>query len=103
MNRLTTTFECVPSFARVPISLPICPCSNAHERIGAYSIPNDSRCLSRRYSVKVVVFQSSILRACQSVAGGSFFVDLFVIRHRLRQFFFKSLDLRVPVCNHPKE
>src|SRR5690625_7522424 len=56
------------------------PCSVAHlPPNGAYSMPNCSRCLCFRYSVKVVVFQSSMSRACQSVAGGSFLV----IRYRL--------------------
>src|SRR5690625_1603586 len=80
INRLTTAFECVPFLARVPISLPIMPCSVAHlPPKGAYSMPNCSRCLSRRYSVKVRTFQSSMSRACQSVAGGSFLI----IRYRL--------------------
>src|SRR5690625_1434533 len=84
INRLTTAFECVPFFARVPISLPIMPCSVAHlPPNGAYSIPTTSRCLCFRYSVKVVVFQSPMSRASQSVAGGSFLV----IRHCLRKVF----------------
>src|SRR5690554_6573254 len=84
MNALTTAFECVPAFVFVPISRPIKPCSICHERIGAYSIPKHSRCLSLRYSVNVSVFQSSIFRARQSVAGGSL---LLVIRYRLLTLF----------------
>src|SRR5690625_197320 len=80
INRLTAAFECVPFFVRVPISLPIMPCSVAHlPPNGAYSMPNCSRCLCFRYSVKVVVFQSSMSRACQSVAGGSLCVALFIL------------------------
>src|SRR5690554_6891956 len=71
MNALTTAFECVPAFDFVPIRRPIKPCSICQERMGAYSIPKHSRCLSFKYSVKVSVFQSSILRVRQSVAGGS--------------------------------
>src|SRR5699024_411695 len=76
INALTTAFECVPSFVRVPIKLPINPCSIRQPRIGAYSIPNTSRCLSFMYSVKVKVFQSSILRDFQSFAGGNRLVIL---------------------------
>src|SRR5690625_6016366 len=73
INRLTTAFECVPSLRAVPISLPICPCSIRQLRIGADSIPNNSRCLSLRYSVNVSVFQSLMSRARQSEAGGRLF------------------------------
>src|SRR5690625_946725 len=80
INRLTTAFECVPFCVRVPISLPIMPCSVAHlPPNGAYSMPNCVPSLCRRCSVKVVVFQSPMSRACQSVAGGSLCVALFIL------------------------
>src|SRR5690625_2268630 len=84
IKRLTSTLLAVRGFGFVrdcvPISRPIMPCSVAHlPPKGAYSMPNCSRCLSRRYSVKVRTFQSSMSRACQSVAGGSFLI----IRYRL--------------------
>src|SRR5699024_3309595 len=83
IKRLTSTLLAVRGFGFVrdcvPISRPIMPCSVAHlPPNGAYSMPNCSRCLSRRYSVKETTFQSSISLLRQSFAGG----NLFVINHR---------------------
>src|SRR5699024_4753868 len=76
MNRLTTALLVVPSFVLVPIRRPRCPCSKPQLRMGVYSHPNSSRCLSRRYSVNDNTVQSSMSRLRQSLAGGELRLDI---------------------------
>src|SRR5690625_398291 len=98
INRLTTALECVPFFDRVPISLPIMPCSVCQRPPnGAYSIPNSSRCLSRRYSVNERTVQSSMCLALQSFAlGKRLFFSL--IRYRLHKSHSHNLR-RISIYN----
>src|SRR5690625_1196687 len=95
MNRLTTALLVVPFFVLVPMRRPICPCSKPQFRMGTYSHPNSSRCLSRRYSVNETVFQSSMSRLRQSLASGR----RLVIRFTLQLIFtFEKANVNTSRC-----
>src|SRR5690625_2178534 len=80
------------------MSLPIMPCSVAHlPPKGAYSIPNSSRCLSRRYSVKVRTFQLSTSLRFQSPAGGSLLVMIFPPYPRIPVPYLPDSAFRNPI------